>query len=506
MPTTRFSTEAIETNMQSEAAINATLAERYSTTAAERHAHFEGKLQTEMIEVMQKEATLVAALDTELAKLGLKEEPQTTFEPSEFLDFALRQSHLLLQMHANKGSLDRDRFKVTENFAILFNESEFGEKPYYLSAGGNKIELCSFLLQRGIDILHVDDAKLKALVNGNALAVFDALTDTIYKGQEKLSHIMHEERDSYAVDLKQELSQITISLVEAPSADSLARLKQVFELYAHILGRFTSEHFSLIPEFQKLINAKKTLSVETNARLNTFFEENEKLIFKVLGEDCFFEILDKSGDYEVAYRELFGYSGKDIWERRNRNWRAVNTYLTEEVASRGHLEVDDLRNIHILSTKGILPFFCQGFRTDRAIGWYSLEHSKRTVTIGSDVSTMPVELLDDALNLLVSKANAVVHSKYPHVMAEVAWGNLFAEYAVIHPHPDGNGTNAVFFIEALKVLRGNYTPPEKYEENYIKRVDVALNRNIVAKAIGYVRLRSYELTHRLHEDETDKKE
>jgi len=500
MGTNKFSTETVESDLLENSAINNELAIRYpSGENADRREPFKQKLESLMTETMQKEAVLLSTLDLELTRLSLLPQRLNLIEPSEFLDFVLSDKVGLLGK--SQKTLERNRYKVTEDYTVLFDESEDGEEPSYVVLGRDNLALFSFLVQRGLDIVHSEDSVLSELVEGKALATFTELVTTVYQGKEGAKKIILDERDTFAQDLKQELSSIIENIVSTNSGElDGTRLKEIFELYQHIPSRFKEKQCSLEPEFRVLLEVKSKLSPENGAVLNNFLESNEEVIFEVLGETYFFNIQNKHDDFEGAYREMFGYTAKEIWERRNRNWGKVNRYLTEEVASRGYLTVEDLRQIHILSTSGVLPFFCRGLRNDRNIGWYQAEHAKKTVTIGTKVSTTDVGDLDNSLDVLVSKANRVAKAGCPQVMAEVAWGNLFAEYAMIHPHPDGNGTNAVFFIEAVKVLSGNYSPPERYEPNYIKRVTKTLNGNVLAMAVGYTRLTGYEMTHKTKKD------
>ncbi|NMB70109.1 hypothetical protein GYA27_02810 [candidate division WWE3 bacterium] len=495
MSANKFSTES-PANLTDEININSELQNRYAAEGlSEEREQFKQRLESIMTETMEKEAELLAEIDAELTRLKLSPQETTAIGPSEFLDFVLSADVVL---HGkSKKTFDRSKYKVTDDYLVLFNENDEDEKPFYVLLGGKDLAFCRFLAQRGVDIIHSEESVLRELLSGKAFETFSKLADTIHNGEEEAKTIVLEERDSYARDLKQELSFFIESAVSQDSTIiDTDRLKEIFDLYQHIPSRFTGEQYSLEPEFNALIDAKKSLTPENVSVLNNFLETNEELIFEVLGEDYFFELSGGGDSFEDDYREMFGYTGKEIWERRKRNWENVNKYLTDEVAARGYLTVDDLRQIHILSTKGVLPFFCQGFRNDRNIGWYQAEHFKETVTIGKEVRTTEAVELDAALELLVSKANRVAKAGYPKVMAEVAWGNLFAEYATMHPHPDGNGTNDVFFIEAIKVLDGGYTPPQRYEQDYKTRVKNTLNNNVLAVAVAYTQLTAYEMTHK----------
>ncbi len=482
--------------LKTENDINSELAKRYEVEElSEERKQFRQRLERVMTETMEREAELLTDIDSELHRLELSPQETTATDPTEFLDFVL-STDTILQGKSQK-KLDRSKYKVTEDYSILFNENDEGEKPFYILLNGKDLAFCRFLAQRGIDVVHSEEPVLRELLNGKALETFSKLADSVYQGEEEAKAIILEERNSYARDLKQELT----SLIEiAVSQDSVvidtARLKEIFDLYQYIPGRFADKQYSLESEFDMLIGAKKSMTPESVLALNDFFETNEELIFKVLVEDYFFELSD-GGSFEEDYRKMFGYTDKEIWERRKRNWENVNRYLTDEIAPRGYLTVDDLRQIHTLSTKGVLPFFCQGFRNDRNVGWYKAEHLKEEVTIGDEVRTTEAVELDNALELLVSKANRVARAGYPKVMAEVAWGNLFAEYATMHPHPDGNGTNAVFFIEAIKILDGEYTPPQSYAQDYKTRVKNTLNNNVLAIAVAYAQLTGYEMTHKV---------
>jgi hypothetical protein len=476
--------------------VNEKIAARYSDPETQqKHELYQNKMEQIFIETLENESEVVAQMDEELKRLGFDLENSVTLEPGEFLDFIKTNKTPKLSKISEQATTSD--VKVLDNFTVLRNESDANETPMYVILGAYDLAFFSYLAQRGIDITHASEDVQQELLSGKALSMYNQLVKTLYQGSEKAKKVIVDERVAYATDLKKEFGSFN------PDEPDFERLKEVLELYEHIPARFGNEDLSLIPEFELLISNKKYLSSENVSTLNYFLEENEKLIFTVLGEEYFFKINSKHVDYESAYQEMFGYTHTEIWERRNRNWANVNKYLMEEIKPRGELEVADLRNIHVLSTKGVLPFFCQGFRNDRIDGFHRANYSKKDVTFGSEnnrTQSTDLEDLDETLQMLTDKANSLVKSKLPPIMKEVAMGNLFSEYASTHPHPDGNGTNAIFFVEAMKVLEGNYEPPKTYDPNYYKRVAKSLNGNVLAMGVGYVRLVGYELSHRSKTD------
>ena len=58
---------------------------------------------------------------------------------------------------------------MTDDYTVLFNESDAGEEPSYVVLGRDNLALCSFLAQRGFDIVHAEEHVLRELVEGKAL-------------------------------------------------------------------------------------------------------------------------------------------------------------------------------------------------------------------------------------------------------------------------------------------------------------------------------------------------
>lgn len=454
----------------------------------ERNSSYKQRIKSIMIETAKKEVDLLSSIDAELIRLGLSPQ-QEVADPSSFLEFVLSKKTMLLDQFDNFA--DRNKFKVSEDYTLFVNESKEGEDPFYTVVGGDKVALCRFLTLRGIDIIHTDEEVLKELLEGKTIETFSELTNTMYQGRNEVSKIAREELDTYAKDLKKDFSLIidNIELGESENID-LVKLKEIFDLYKNIPSRHMSDSYSIAPEFERLVNVKRKLTKEKVSELNDFYENNEELIFEVIGEKYFLNIQDKHEDVESAYMEMFGYTDAELWERRIRNWKNVNKYIIEEISKRGYLEVDDFRQLHVLSTAGVLPIFFRGLRNDKS-DWYSANHYKENVEIktgGSSVSTADVSELKESLEDLASKANRVIRPGFPPYLVNASLGELFSEYVSIHPHPDGNGTNAVFFIEAVKVLRGNYLPPDTYEKPYVSRVITALNKDPLALLIAFTHL------------------
>jgi len=499
MSSINFSSENFDSMFSERDAINAGLANRYDDeNSVERRAPYQKRVESIILKTAKKEGALVASIDSELARLGIQTGNSVDIEPQAFLGFVLDNSELL---KLSTIPIDKSRYRVSDDLSILINEADSGGEDFLTNKNTDEVSLIQYLIEKGVDVATLEPTQLSELTNGLSIIVMKQLISEVYSCQEEIGQILLEERSTYITDLKEDfMLSVDLLATGGTTQEDLDRLHQVLVNYRNIPERF--HNGSLVPEFKKFIDSKKLLPIEIKNMVNELLEKDEELIFEVLGEEYFFDIWHEEIDYEETYREMFGYDQKEIWARRERNWKNVNSYITEDIKSRGALTVQDIREIHHRSTQGILPFFLHGVRSDKNWRWHISNHNKQVNSIGSKDGTSIAETtgadkLETDLLTLVEKANLVVKAKYPPFIAEVVMGNLFADYATMHPNPDGNGTNDIFFIEAIKTLRGNYLPPETYERRYISRLVKTLNNNPVALAVAAARIRRHELTHQV---------
>lgn len=247
--------------------------------------------------------------------------------------------------------------------------------------------------------------------------------------------------------------------------------------------------------FLKLTQRKQSLPSKLRQELNMFFVTEEALIMKLIGTQFSKkEFIQKEFiRYEDFLSELFNYSPHEIGVIRRFNWNNVKEYMNSIKATHDGIDTGDIEKIHELAMQGLLPKELFGFRSryskhqNNNLFRQSLLHGYSDVTIKSEIGnkdrelqTTPVAEIPEAMNHLVTKANESITGNLPKRLFEIQLALLAEDYAKIHPHYDGNGTCAVFFMEACMAARGDYELQETYALGLTPRIKETLRHNYIA--------------------------
>ncbi|MCA9372411.1 hypothetical protein KC726_06005 [Candidatus Woesebacteria bacterium] len=265
----------------------------------------------------------------------------------------------------------------------------------------------------------------------------------------------------------------------------IAALLQQNELFQNNLGEI----------FMKLIHKKHLLNPALRTILNDLFEKAEKDIFQSFARILFLrEYNDRSG--EDVMKRIFGLSHEEVWQKRERNWLAVNEHITT-MQQRGDskITIDDLRTMHTLCAKGLIPYFMYGLTSDYHGEGLALARAKRDHYIlsvgGNDPSrkteVTSFEKIERELDIVLKKTNHLISQKdMINYRFNLEMAYRFAEYANMHPHADLNGTMCVFFVVAAQALHHNKKIPQTYHRDMIKRTMKVFGYDPIAIAIAHI--------------------
>jgi len=185
--------------------------------------------------------------------------------------------------------------------------------------------------------------------------------------------------------------------------------------------------------------------------------------------------------------KLLGLNPEETKEIILGNWVNVADYLKDLKQSDSELTLDILREVSGRSSAIILPSFAQGFRHDPIPS--SLNHltpSLREIHYRNKILSArgaSADKLENMMQNLVNRANYLIKNETNKPRFEDSIALLAADYAFIHPYPDGNGTKTIFFIETCMALRGDYQLLSNYEIDIGKRAHQVLRNNSKATRI-----------------------
>lgn len=198
-------------------------------------------------------------------------------------------------------------------------------------------------------------------------------------------------------------------------------------------------------------------------------------------------ILHEKGnmDWEALHRQIMGFSEKEVNIQRRENWIHVHQYLKKmAVSGTQEMTLEDLRQLHTIALKGVLPDFALGFRFDYKEDMWHYWPYYKTNTIGTKrgiIETADSNTARAKMEQIVESANKLIKTKMPNAVFETALANLVSDYALVHPHPDGNGTMTLFFAEAAMALKG-YDIPLHTSLTLANRFQEAFRGNYLALA------------------------
>ena len=238
------------------------------------------------------------------------------------------------------------------------------------------------------------------------------------------------------------------------------------ELFSHLEFAFRSinqsRHSKLSPKFNKIIVDFYEAHEADLYPIERF--RHRKLEHKIGGWDQ-----NTAHDYETFWTDLLGLSSQEITTKRQRNWGQVHDYIVDTITPRGGLQTSDLERVNQISLRGIVPQEYCGFRQEG-------EETRAGLMPG-----VPSGRVTEEIDELVTKANQLLLRNPNRNRFFIEAGKLFADYAAIHPHRDGNGTTAIFFIEAMASLYGEECP-NTFSFNPKERISNALRGNKLAFA------------------------
>lgn len=185
--------------------------------------------------------------------------------------------------------------------------------------------------------------------------------------------------------------------------------------------------------------------------------------------------------------KLLGLSPEEIKKIILGNWTNVKNYIKDLPNSDSELTLSILRKVSRLSSATILPSFAQGFRHDPSpVPLNYLSPALEEIEYGHKnfpARGAPVNKLESIMPDIVSQANNLIQNTDSKKRFEVSIASLAADYASAHPHPDGNGTKTLFFIETCMALRTDYPLLEEYAIDMLDRSQQFLRNNSKATAI-----------------------
>ena len=427
------------------------------------------------LSVLEKElTTAVDALEMAVVNCNFprEKEPETLAEGVEQF------------FHVNKVELGyglRDKIRVDPiTFAVeirapLSREGEWNEAhDKKVSTAG--VEMLRYLALNGIDVADVPFQDFEAFFNANK-----AYLQMVTAGESFLTTVeldcFNQIETLYEKDLETYITGLCENLSIFADSETYTQNLATFTQFITSLreNRFWNVSFHpqatalrtvIQQEFTKLMEKRATLPASAQQNLLDTLDEHQEDIFKTFGRDLFEKSMrnNPEKDYETIMASMFNLTETEKTTKRDRNWKEVNNYIRQLAAERRTLTSEDLEKMHQISSRGILPPFIYGVRRPGHIG----EAGADEVILaspkgGSEISGVPAENVEGEMQNLLIRANSLTKNVFlPKALFEIELGNLFAEYVRIHPHYDGNGTMAVFFVETLKTMRGGYELKDDY--------------------------------------------
>src|SRR6056297_2467826 len=177
---------------------------------------------------------------------------------------------------------------------------------------------------------------------------------------------------------------------------------------------------------------------------------------------------------EEASRFIYGRSSKEVERIKEKNRKKVVEKINE-LKEKGEIEIKDISDLHAIYNKSIVPKDMSQMRKSEYISF-----GKRVGTLPQDVEKEMLSLVERINTLFDKRALGMSKSLYTINVAKIH--NIMLD---IHPFADRNGSTALMLMEVLMAREG-YTPSDKREKDYYKKVRKVLNNNPVAMAtVGY---------------------
>lgn len=390
--------------------------------------------------------------------------------------------------------------QILEDNAVMIyvNEAPEGEPEDYVALMSPDIEFMNYLISQGVDIIQIsqeelghrilefrtqneviklDRAAIEQESSNKQMEIEEVVVGSVRKEQNRI--VQEALRSGNLHDLEEALSHLTELNKSAINNDELKPL-------GYKLEAALAEGFDILAQ-----ERHSQLSPELNQRLLQYFEDHEDEILSA----CASYKYDYANDLETSnaehfMKETFRLSSQEVIEKRARNWQQVHEYIQQHFAENNELiTLESLEDIHQLSSKGLIPQRSLGIRTgeeDVVVGGLKDELMFSAFGVHHSLVKRELQFLVTQANRLAVESQNTNHNRLAerHKFYDQL-ADHYANYVIIHPHNDGNGTMAVFLMEAVKA-RAGYPTMDKYDIDPIisgKLVDGYQHR--VMKSLGY---------------------
>ncbi len=402
-------------------------------------------------------------------------------------EIALQMQHFIEKNRAYFSLPPQSTYMLVDPLSLQIfvgNSPERKDMDMWGNAKGTALQI---LAQRQcqIDVLTQEQISKLSLHEKECLTIVTAKRE---EGRIIQTAGIHKE-EQYHDDFVRQFSQAVKTLVHSPdkspegitSVDALLTLlESQFTVFPDALAK------QIYPLFAQLTTGTRgRLTPEKRKQLVQTLQKHSRIVYHALASEIRKDPeIAKAQDGEDIHRILFGLTHTEIAEQRKENWKHVSHYLTGmKNRQNKQLTTDDLEQIHILSSKGILPDYMHGFRFGdykEFIVYHQEIHENYISSKKGVKKTQPFTQAWKTLDSINAKANELIAQHPNSIMFEQRLAPLIAEYAALHPHPDGNGTMAIFFAEACKALSGNYPIPEQFDPRLITRLRNTFPHNPLA--------------------------
>ena len=346
------------------------------------------------------------------------------------------------------------------------------------------------LLDAGVDLSAISENDFSAFL-GSDYALFRSATERVHNLVVD-SEVECSTQTSEVVEkmINQRFSAACESFIfgqelgDAEFAKALVLLDNFFQSIDLIQGVGARSFVSVLPTFRNLIASKNNLNQEQKDLFNTLLEKHEVRIFHLID----FDYMDPDlTNYESFMKHVFGLSDDEMVQRKERGWNQVIDYINTSFLTREKrlLTLSDLREIHAMFSKGVVPYYTLGLRTDRHDEPYNVSVKKSGVGVtkrdGSLLfaGTSSADL-DKTMEGFLVEINRVIN--LPRILdplANTLMGEMAYRYIRIHPHSEKNGNIAALVIEAAKVLRYNRRSKNFFKKDFFQRLSGAIGPDLL---------------------------
>jgi hypothetical protein len=385
--------------------------------------------------------------------------------------------HLLKYIYPNKN------IEVRGMHSPCINEGSPSE-PFYVQTANETTDIIKFLALSNVDLSKVEPEILKKFIETEK----DTLKIVFDEGYIKLIDLQTERVKKIRETMEQPSTEVMRSLADKESFEE-QDFKQLEKLliFKTKIGTFSEETEDKLTEgLYKIIDKYKgARDSKSYGLVQHFCLKNEELLWHALLARQGEKISNTTEDMETFMKELYHLDGIEIRQRRFINEEKTRVLMRIWAKEKKRLTVDTSRELHKTMNKGILPFFALGLRSDNFGTNSRIEVESRTAVIApknkaEGVETTSKDKVTEEIGTLMEKANSLIE-KGPKYIFEIGIANLTAQYAKIHPHPDGNGTMALLFAEMCFINKGYTEITEKVAETPFKeRLMATFRKNVAA--------------------------